>query len=375
MPRESAIPGIRRNKRTGKYTVTVESGPHPETGRRQRITREARTRDDAIALRDELIAGLAAGVDVSREAARLTVAQFLHDWLVTKRPDMTPNGWRHYEYMCRAHLAPYLGGLRLQKLTPLDYRRFDAQHEVSPTLRFKRYWTLHAALKEAVYMQLLMRNPLDAVRPPARPQVEHDTWSLEEVERWLAFAEERDQDDSDACALIALTGLRIGEMLGQLDAEVYLGDLPYLAVTQQAQWGKSGSVSLVPTKTKAGARHVGLPVEAVRIVERVRARRKVRSLRGERLFPTLHPHTLRKHFQALCEEQGFPVLTLHELRHTTASLLASAGVGAKAIQVHMGHASYGVTMDLYAHLGRSVEADAVRALNALLGASRKEETG
>ena len=47
---------------------------------------------------------------------------------------------------------------------------------------------------------------------------------------------------------------------------------------------------------------------------------------------------------------GLQALTLHECRHTFASLMIAAGVNGKALQTFMGHASITVTLDLYGHL-------------------------
>lgn len=47
---------------------------------------------------------------------------------------------------------------------------------------------------------------------------------------------------------------------------------------------------------------------------------------------------------------GIPQMTLHDLRHTAASLAVSAGANAKAIQRMLGHASAAMTLDIYADL-------------------------
>jgi len=51
------------------------------------------------------------------------------------------------------------------------------------------------------------------------------------------------------------------------------------------------------------------------------------------------------------KQAGLPkTLRAHDLRHTCAALLIAANVPAKAIQAHLGHSSYKVTMDTYGHL-------------------------
>ena len=43
-------------------------------------------------------------------------------------------------------------------------------------------------------------------------------------------------------------------------------------------------------------------------------------------------------------------MTLHDLRHTAASLMVSAGANVKAVQRQLGHSSASMTLDVYADL-------------------------
>jgi integrase len=59
-------------------------------------------------------------------------------------------------------------------------------------------------------------------------------------------------------------------------------------------------------------------------------------------------------------------ITLHECRHTFASLMIAAGVNAKALSTHMGHANISITIDRYGHLMPGNEAEAAGLLDAYL---------
>jgi integrase len=59
-------------------------------------------------------------------------------------------------------------------------------------------------------------------------------------------------------------------------------------------------------------------------------------------------------------------ITLHECRHTFASLMIAAGVNAKALSAYMGHANIGITMDRYGHLMPGNEDEAAGLLDAYL---------
>jgi integrase len=59
-------------------------------------------------------------------------------------------------------------------------------------------------------------------------------------------------------------------------------------------------------------------------------------------------------------------ITLHECRHTFASLMIAAGVNAKALSTHMGHANIAITMDRYGHLMPGNEGESATLLDAYL---------
>ena len=59
-------------------------------------------------------------------------------------------------------------------------------------------------------------------------------------------------------------------------------------------------------------------------------------------------------------------ITVHGLRHTSATLLLSAGVQPHIVQQRLGHSNIGTTLDTYAHVLPSMQADAAQRLSALL---------
>jgi integrase len=59
-------------------------------------------------------------------------------------------------------------------------------------------------------------------------------------------------------------------------------------------------------------------------------------------------------------------ITLHECRHTFASLMIAAGVNAKALSTYMGHSTITITLDRYGHLMPGNEAEAAGLLDAYL---------
>src|SRR5687767_4646965 len=53
------------------------------------------------------------------QTERITVEQFMIDWLETVKPNLKPSTHASYEDLTRLHILPILGGMRLQSLRPL----------------------------------------------------------------------------------------------------------------------------------------------------------------------------------------------------------------------------------------------------------------
>jgi integrase len=69
---------------------------------------------------------------------------------------------------------------------------------------------------------------------------------------------------------------------------------------------------------------------------------------------------------------GLERITLHECRHTFASLMIAAGANAKALSEYCGHANISITLDRYGHLMPGNEEQAAALLDAFLARASEE---
>ena len=70
--------------------------------------------------------------------------------------------------------------------------------------------------------------------------------------------------------------------------------------------------------------------------------------------------------RALRDRAGFGEVRFHDLRHTAASLLLSAGVHPKIVQERLGHSTVALTLDVYSHVLGSLQRDAAEQLDEIL---------
>jgi len=78
------------------------------------------------------------------------------------------------------------------------------------------------------------------------------------------------------------------------------------------------------------------------------------------------PSATRERAKAAWAAAKLNPITLHECRHTFASLMIAAGVNAKALSTYMGHANISITLERYGHLMPGNEEEAAALLDALL---------
>lgn len=63
----------------------------------------------------------------------------------------------------------------------------------------------------------------------------------------------------------------------------------------------------------------------------------------------MHPDTLGKWYKSYIESLGLPVVKLHGIRHTNATLLISQNVDIATVSAGLGHASINTTIKYYVH--------------------------
>jgi len=82
--------------------------------------------------------------------------------------------------------------------------------------------------------------------------------------------------------------------------------------------------------------------------------------------PLLHGNLLRRHFKPIRDKAKLPKIRMYDLRHTTATLLLSAGENPKVVSERLGHASIVLTLDTYSHVLPTMQKTATAKMEKIM---------
>jgi integrase len=366
-----------------RWAYSVDVGPVGGP-RDQRAKMGFGTKREAVAAMSALQAELGDGTYV--EASRLTVGEYLTDWLKLAKRRLRPGSYDSCAIHVNTYLIPRIGGLRLQSLSGRRVKQLYAELAASGRARgggglseksvHNIHTTLSRALRDAVSDRLLAQNPASgAHRQPESP--EQDTWTATQLAAFLESV--RDDRLFAMWRVLALTGLRRGEICGLRRRDLDLDQARLFVVQQRAKGG--GSVHTGKTKGRRG-RVVALDSHTV---QALRAHLKAQGVEREQLGAgytdhglvfchedgrPLHPDSVTKRFARLVDASGLPVITVHELRHSHATLLLQASVHPKVVQERLGHSTISVTYDTYTHSVPGLQDDAAERAARLLNPNK-----
>ena len=337
-------------------------------------------------------------VRVPRAGRAWTVEKWLLHWLEEiARPNIRDSSYQAYRAAITKHLLPTLGTIRLDRLTPESIeavysRMIDAG--ARPATAHQAHRTLRTALSEAERRGHIARNPAQLVRPPRIQPEPVEPFSLEEVQRVLAAAQ--DSRNGARWAIALALGLRQGEALALRWDDIDLNSRTLRVratrlrpIYEHGCGGTCGKIAgycpsriqrnglIGATKSSAGNRIIGLPDELVALLESHRRAQLAERLaaaslweEGAWLFATrlgrpINPNTDYVEWRALLKRAGVRHARLHDARHTAATVLLVLGVPERTVMSIMGWSSTSMAAR-YQHVTDPIRREVANRVGGLL---------
>lgn len=349
----------------------------PFTGKSRKISRRAKSRDDAR----EALKSLRNEAKTSRPAtADTTVADYLAQYEAHTLPllGLAPATIALQKSLIANPLTPTLGVVTLAEFDTQTAGRWQARLQsatttkrseggkvrpLSTSTQRKAFYVLAKALDVAVRDRIIAANPLRELTPPREGKPTVPTTSASDFDDRILPAVKGLRIEP-LVVFVGLTGCRLGEALGLRWQDV---DLTAATVT----FRRSG-VSASETKSKK-VRTAPLVPE---VVKALRARRKeqredqVKMGAGWQntdglVFTTqvgtaIDANNAWRDYRAVLTSKGLPTARpFHSLRHGLATRLLQRDVPMHVVSAILGHSSIKLTVDVYGHVEPVMHADAL----------------
>ena len=345
-----------------RYMLQAYLGVDPFTGKQKRTTRRGfKTQKEAKKAERELLLSVEDN-GFTDHSSKPTFKEVADIWLESYETTVKPTTYQNTKNYLEAIIENHFKDIRIESVTYLNYLSI-----------------INRVFKYAVHLDIIQTNPVDRIIRPKqqKPRKEKLALTKKELNKFLTLA----KNDArpvlyTAWHTLAYTGLRRGELLGlewsDIDFKNKTISVSKTLVTI------NGKLSTQSPKTKRSARTISLDDSTVQILKDWKLEQKklffkygvksknivITNTKGG-YFDFAHFRDELRYFLGKHKLKQFSV---HNLRHTHASLLFEAGIEPKTISDRLGHSNIQTTLDMYTHLNDRQRSDVADRLLKFLEA-------
>lgn len=275
-------------------------------------------------------------INVYKDGAvrKVTMDKYLmtHKWLVRLAPD-----------------------LRTEELDRILYQQllneYAEHHEKQTVMDF--HHQLKGAILDAVDEGLIARDPTrKAIIKGKSPRVKKIKFLNQfQLQTLITSLELKEKVNWDYFILLAAkTGMRFSETLAITPDDF---DFRQQTVSIDKTWDYKGSGGFLPTKNRSSIRKIQIDWQTV-----IQLSELIKELPPDKpIFVNgkVYNSTVNERLGRLCRQCKIPVISIHGLRHTHASLLLFTGVSIASVARRLGHSSINTTQKTYLHIIQELE--------------------
>lgn len=287
------------------------------------------------------------------------VWEFYEKWIeVYKRGSVRDVTLRKYEMTC-GWIKRLIPEMRIKDMNRINYQKlinaYSECHEKQTTMDF--HHQLKGALLDAVDEGLLPRDPTRKAiikgKAPRKKKPKYlNKYDLHKLVESLDLTYTNGITWEWLIDLIAKTGLRLSEALAVTPADF---DFAHQTLSVNKTWDYKNGGGFSPTKNKSSIRKVELDWRTVaqfsELTSGMESDKPIFIKDGQATYNSTINAVLTKY----CQKAGIPVITIHGLRHTHASMLLYEGVSIASVARRLGHSSINTTQRVYIHVIQELE--------------------
>lgn len=295
---------------------------------------------------------------MARYPSKQLFSTYYAHWIhLYKEGAVRPVTLRKYEKTLD-HITQLAPDLHLNELNRASYQallnKFAQTHERQTVMDFHHH--VKAAILDALDDGLLVHDPtrravIKGRAPKAKKTKFLNLYQLQLLLRHLHLGSQPSWDWF--ILVVAKTGLRYAEALALTPADI---DREHQIISVNNSWNyKSSTGGFQQTKNPTSVRKIPADWKLIHqlttLCEGRPADQPIFVPEGKRVFNS----TVNDILERYCTQLGIPVISIHGLRHTHASLLLYEGVSIPSVSKRLGHADTTTTEKTYLHIIQELE--------------------
>lgn len=287
--------------------------------------------------------------------ADLLFCDYYAQWIKTYKEGAVRKITMDKYLMTHQWLKKLVPELKTCDMTRLRYQQllndYALYHEKQTTMDF--HHQLKGAILDAVDEGLIERDPTRKAiikgKTPREKKIKYlNQFELHNLLTNLDLGSEINWDW--LIFLIAKTGMRFSEALALTPKDF---DFARQGLSISKTWNYKGEGGFEPTKNRSSVRKIQIDWQtAMRFSELIKGLPEDKPIFvHKKVYNSTVNDVLARH----CKELGIPVISVHGLRHTHASVLLFSGVSVASVARRLGHASMTTTQKVYLHIIQELE--------------------
>ncbi len=254
-------------------------------------------------------------------------------------------------------LKKLIPNLALSDMTRIAYQKllndYAKEHERQTTMDF--HHQLKGAILDAVDEGFINRDPTRKViikgKTPTEKKIKYlNQFELHTLLSGLNLGKDINWDWF--ILLVAKTGMRFSEAIALTPKDF---DFSHQSLSISKTWDYKGEGGFLPTKNKSSVRKIQIDWQTVvqfsELLKGLSDEQPIFVKNNQKVYNSTVNDILERH----CKKAKIPIISIHGLRHTHASLLLFAGVSIGSVARRLGHASMTTTQKTYLHIIHELE--------------------
>ena len=287
----------------------------------------------------------------------MTLPEYYEKWINLYKVGAVRNVTLQKYFLTLKWLKNLANNVEIESLDRIQYQeilnQYALSHEKHTVIDFNHH--LKAAILDAIDEGLIEKDPTRRVVLKGKAPKEKKPKFLNqfELQKLLADLELGEKPSLDwLILLIAKTGMRCSEAIA-LTPKDFNFNKQLISVSKT--WDYKNGGGFVPTKNKSSVRNIQIDWQIVgqfsNVIKDLPMDKPIFIQEGRKFYNSTLNERLSKH----CKKARVPVISVHGLRHTHASILLASGASIASVSRRLGHSNMTTTQKVYLHIIQELE--------------------